>query len=132
MIFKPKSKYELPTFPPEVRATFKKLCKSVPLEKIAEIRDELDQCVVSMENEAKTHTNMNIELARKLAERSRYLLDNYEQFDSQGQALAMGAVHYFAIAQDPISDTAFAGGFDDDAKVMNYVLQELGIEGLFL
>ena len=76
--------------------------------------------------------NMNLALARDLAERCRYLMSHYGDYGQEDRALIMGAVRYFAIAEDPVSEAAFASGFDDDARVMNHVLERLGLEDMII
>jgi hypothetical protein len=59
------------------------------------------------------------------------LLDRYSEFAAYEQSLIVGAVRYFAIADDPFDDETFATGFYDDMRVMNYVMEEIGVEGKF-
>jgi fructose-1,6-bisphosphatase len=40
----------------------------------------------------------------------------------------VGALRYFVSDDDSFSDLEFASGFNDDAEVMNHVLEELGLE----
>jgi hypothetical protein len=55
-------------------------------------------------------------------------LEKYAEHSPAEQALIIGAVRYFAVADDPFDDATFASGFFDDIKVMNHVLERLGME----
>ncbi|MEZ4752837.1 MAG: hypothetical protein R3A13_00780 [Bdellovibrionota bacterium] len=58
-------------------------------------------------------------------------MDDYEDF-SINKSKIVGAVRYFAVAEDPFPDETFASGFDDDARVLNHVLEELGLEEYYI
>ncbi|MCB0353099.1 MAG: hypothetical protein KDD64_06220 [Bdellovibrionales bacterium] len=126
MIFK-KRKHPLPKFPESVIPTFRQLCEAVESDEAQELIPEVDKCMAHFQRLKKKHENMNLQLAYEIADRCRFLLDHYDSFTEEQQSLIMGAVRYFAIADDALSETAFASGFHDDAKVMNYVLEELDL-----
>lgn len=131
MIFK-RTHHPLPKFPPTVRPTFRNLCESLPVENVLAYKDEIENELVSIRERAKENSFINVALAEKLSEKCHLLLDIYEQYDRKKQALMVGAIRYFALANDSFSEEDFASGFDDDAKVMNHVLEELGIEDQFI
>lgn len=132
MIFGKRRNHPLPRFPDTVAPTFRRLCERVPASEAAGILAQVDQCMDGFRELARDHHRLNLSLAEKVAERCRYLLNRYSDYDHQQQALIMGAVRYFAIAEDAMAETEFATGFDDDARVMNYVLEELGLDELYI
>ncbi|MBX7138694.1 MAG: hypothetical protein K1X83_11990 [Oligoflexia bacterium] len=131
MIFKRKT-HKLPNFPPTVRPTFEKLSEALPVENIEAYRGEVDQELARIEKEAKDNDLINVHLARQIAERCHVLLARYHEFPVKLQAKIVGAIRYFALSHDSFSEKHFASGFDDDAKVMNFVLEELGLDDQFI
>lgn len=130
MIFK-KKKYKLPNFPEHVIPTFKQLAlEPLPLENIAAVKQGIAAYFGKLEELSAKHHQINIDLARTLAERSNTLLDMYGELGERQRKLAAGAVLYYMHYDDPLSDMTFGSGFDDDAKVMNHVLEELGLDHL--
>lgn len=75
---------------------------------------------------------VSTDLVKNLYLRSKFLLEHYSEFKPAQQPLIIGAVYYFALDKDASPDTEFATGFDDDAQVMNHVLEELGVVGQFI
>jgi uncharacterized membrane protein YkvA (DUF1232 family) len=55
-----------------------------------------------------------------------------QSFSKNQQALIVGGVRYFTLDDDLISDAAFFTGFDDDAKILNYVLAQIGVNDRFI
>ncbi|MDC0358273.1 hypothetical protein OAO01_05595 [Oligoflexia bacterium] len=132
MFFRKKKQYPLPKFPDTVIPTFRNMCEALPVEKLDELKAELDVCVDRLEDAARNNSNLNISLARQIAQRCDYLIQQYPGYARKKQELVIGAVHYFAIADDPFPEEEFATGFDDDARVMNHVLEALGIDNWYL
>ena len=131
MIFR-RCEYPLPKFPHNVAPIFKRLCVAVPVEKIAQIKSDLDNCMEQMRAEAPEKPNLDIKLADEIGKRCHFLLDRYSELEKKDQALVMGAVRYFVYDDDPFPDGTFATGLDDDATIVNHVLEKLGIEDQFI
>lgn len=125
-------KHKLPQFPPGVSRTFKGLSEPLKPEEIPELRGILDRNLAELADRAKANERIDLALMYELADVAHYLLDQYDRFNTEQRAMVIGAVRYFAIAEDGLPDESYASGFDDDAEVMNYVLEQLGIEGKFL
>jgi uncharacterized membrane protein YkvA (DUF1232 family) len=123
-----KKHYALPNFPPRAKATFWSLCEAVPESSLAGIFKELDTQVAERREEAKKNQNIDKVLLEKLYERSKLLLKKYPGLKDDKRALIIGAIRYFVIVDDELPESDFAAGFYDDVKVMNFVLQEVGIE----
>jgi len=125
-------KHSLPKFPSDVAPTFKALCEDLPVERVKELEPEVDRCLERFQELAEKYPHMNLTLANKIGERSKMLLAKYEDLSKEHRRLVIGAVRYFAVAEDSLSETTFAAGFHDDARVINYVLEELGMSDLCL
>lgn len=131
MIFRRK-KHPLPRFPNTVIPTFKQLARAVSEEEARAMIPQIDECLSKLKIESQKKRNINLELGIEIANTCRYLLSIYPKRSEKERALIIGAVRYFAFADDPFSETDFATGFDDDACVINHVLEALGIEERYL
>ena len=131
MIFWSKKEHKLPKFPATIIPTFKALCECIPVDQIDELREAVEH---NLESARKAHAedpHVDIKTATKLSECSHYLLTRYDEFNDKQKALIVGAVRYSAIADDPFCDATFTTGFNDDMRIMNYVLEELGIHDMY-
>jgi hypothetical protein len=69
---------------------------------------------------------IDMRIAQGLANKSLQLIDRFESLSEKHRILVIGAIRYFADSQDAVSEDGFATGLDDDVKIMNYVLEEIG------
>ncbi len=102
------------------------------MEEIDGLRELVDACIANTRDDAQESPRVDLRTAEDVAQRCRLLLDHYEEFTDDEKALVIGAVRYFVVDEDPFSDDVFASGFDDDAHIVNHVLEQLGIEGMFI
>ena len=130
-IFK-KRQHKLPKFPDTVIPVFKQLCAVLDEGGIAELRKSVDEVLAFHEKHHQEKGDFDIRSAKALAECAYFLLEHYQDYPPKKQALLVGAVRYFAIAEDPFDETIFTSGFHDDAMVMNYVLEELGVTDRYI
>ena len=131
MIFNAK-KHKIPKFPEKIALTFEASCEALPVEAVAELRSAVQQFLAVAQDKYEQNSYFDIDLAGKVGDRCLALLDRYETSSEEERALIVGAVRYFVGGRDAISDEVFASGFTDDAKVINHVLESLGIEDLYL
>ncbi|MGI6680249.1 MAG: hypothetical protein ACOX3T_01990 [Bdellovibrionota bacterium] len=127
-----KKKHKLPSFPKTIKKTFKEYCVNVSLDKIDRLKEKVLEQIEEAKERAGQGRLSDVQLAKEISERCLYLLDHYEDFSPREQKLITGAVCYFAISDDPISEEIFACGYDDDAQVVNYVLEELKIDNMYI
>ena len=130
MIFGKKIKHKLPKFPEGVADAFHSLCEALPVESLPDIRVELTACMDQLYQTMEENSLMDKELAENIYQRCLFLLNNYEGYDDHQRSLAIGAIRYFVVLDDPIPDDAFSSGLYDDAMVMNHVLEQLGAEDM--
>jgi hypothetical protein len=123
-----RERFPLPRFPQTVIPTFRSLCSAVSDEDAAQLISQLQAHLSQIEQDATTAPLLNVDLAHSIGRMSLYLLKRYPEFSIEHKALIIGAIRYFAFAEDALAESTFACGFDDDAKVMNYVLEKLGLE----
>ncbi len=127
-----KKLHKLPKFPAEVAKTFWMLCELLDAEQIELLRKAIDVAEQDFLAEAEKGKKVDIQGVEAIVANCRWLLDNYEHQTDDNKKLIVGAVRYFAAADDPFSDDVFSTGLFDDMKVLNFVLEELGVEGRFL
>lgn len=125
MLFNRK-KHTIPKFPPEIAATFHQHCEAIDTDQLDELRRELGVFIkVSLE---KTDYEIDQTTLNALYDRSLLLLDLYPSRNNKEKSIIIGAIRYFAFAADPFPEEVFATGYNDDVKIMNHVLEELGLE----
>jgi hypothetical protein len=132
MIFGRRTQHPLPKVPANIRSTFRNMCELLSLDEIAELEQLVEEAIQKTRSDAEQSPRIDVKLAEEIVTRCRLLLEHYEEFSEAERRLVVGAVRYFALDEDPFSDDIFASGFDDDARVMNHVLEQLGIEGMFI
>jgi hypothetical protein len=132
MVFWKRKLHKLPKFPPNVIPTFYSLCQVVGEEEISALREAVNHSFRALEGTADDNHYVDLETARDLEELCYFLLSVYKEYPQIKQRLIVGAVRYIAIAEDPFDDSIFASGYFDDKRILNFVLNELGIEGKFL
>jgi hypothetical protein len=126
-MFKQSRTFRLPTFPPRAASHFRRLCEALPPHTVPQLREELEGFYDGVLREVDERPLVNRELVRELYDRASLLLDRYPHLSERHRSLVVGALRYFVSGDDSFSDLDFASGFNDDAEVMNYVLEELGL-----
>ncbi|RME58788.1 MAG: hypothetical protein D6780_06180 [Candidatus Dadabacteria bacterium] len=120
-------KHPLPRFPSTIKEIFETFCST----KIEGVEAEdlsalLSEYMKEIREKAENNPSLDLPLAEAIEDRLNFLIKNFDDYDQKQKSLIIGAVRYFAYASDPYSEEEFATGFFDDAKVLNYVLEELG------
>ncbi len=115
---------------PAIREVFEPMCQALPSEEaqalVPQIRDHAQAIrLVQKENEF-----IDAEMAEQIATALITLFREYDNFSSEHQALVVGAARYFIQSQDVEGDLTPILGCEDDALVLNYVLERLGCDGL--
>jgi hypothetical protein len=131
-MFFSRRKHKLPNFPEEAIPTFRSLCEVLPDEAIPDLSDKLDEAYDTYENRSLENPLMNMRRVQQIYDVAHYLLRQYHSFANHEKSLIVGAVRYFLDDDDVALGAEFFTGFDDDAKIMNHVLEELGVEDRFI
>lgn len=109
---------------PDEQRRFRRLCIETSDEELTELGGVVELHLRQL-TEA-DHPVADTETARKVGAALAELLDGGERFDAQERALIRGAVEYFLLSDDASDDLDDALGFDDDARVLNSVLDRIG------
>ena len=125
-------KHKLPKFPKTVAPTFRALCEDLPADAVPALVTQLGEAFRDIQSKAQNNPLVDVSLAASITNKLNSLLDGYATFTAKQRSLVIGAARYFVHDADPMSDEDFATGYHDDARVLNYVLDQLGFEDGFL
>ena len=81
---------------------------------------------------AKRNELLPVDLAEEIAGKLQGLLRGLGELPAEQQRLVIGAARYFVSTQDVNPDTETVLGLDDDASVLNYVLETIGRTDLLI
>jgi len=111
---------------PRLERHFAPLC--IELDNLAamELRQEIINHVEDFHKALKYNEFLDIDTAIRIAKVLINLLDNYDSYPKSHQKLIVGAARYFVSPHDADPDTTSLLGLDDDAAVLNYVLDTIG------
>ena len=109
---------------PDEQRRFRALCLDTSEEDLGQL-----QAVVELHLSQIAETDnpvADLETADKIGKALTDLLTSGDRFDADERSLIRGAVEYFLLADDASDDLDDALGFDDDARVVNSVLDRIG------
>jgi uncharacterized membrane protein YkvA (DUF1232 family) len=93
--------------------------------------DELGRDIANylerIRKEERENEFIDVGLAEKVARACRELLTRWDSFSSEERKLAQAAANYFVLQQDGDDDLECVLGFEDDAQVVNAVMDALGL-----
>lgn len=125
-------RFPFPNKDPQVRQRFNNLCKVLSQQQIEAIKESISQKVEKLSAAEGMLIGPNIRVAVKLGEVSQALLERYSALDEASQALVAGAVCYFLAELDLTPDATPIIGFDDDVRILNHVLEQVGLSDLYI
>lgn len=82
-------------------------------------------------SEALDNDDVDLGLAARIADALWSMIDETQDRSTADQSAVRGAVDYFVLNRDEVSDFT-PGGFVDDAQVVNRVARELGLDPLIV
>lgn len=109
---------------PDEQDQFRRLCLPTTPEDLAALPEVVDLHLSQIESEA--GPNADVEAAQAIGRSLIALLSAGLTFDDDQRALIRGAVEYFLLVDDASGDLEDVLGFDDDARVLNSVLDRIG------
>jgi len=109
---------------PEEQQQFRRLCMDTSAEEL----EQLNSVVELHMNQIRDFggPNADVETAEAICGSLQGLLSSGVSFDAEERSLIRGAVEYFLLADDASGDLDDALGLDDDARVVNSVLERIG------
>lgn len=109
---------------PEEQDQFRRLCLPTTAEELAALPELVELHLTQLEAEA--GPNADLEMAQAIGRTLITLLGASLPLDDSQRALVRGAVEYFLMVDDASGDLDDVLGFDDDARVVNSVLDRIG------
>lgn len=114
---------------PEEQDRFRRLCLPTSAAELVALSEVVDMHLRHVSGEMADNANADLETAQKISRSLLALLASGMAFDGEQRALIRGAVEYFLMVDDAAGDLDDVLGFDDDARVLNSVLDRLGLPG---
>ena len=110
-----------------VDSVFGPLCDATPPEQTAQLKDQVRLHVERVRQALRYNEFLDVKSAEQIAGILLKLLDEYEEYPQEQQALIVGAARYFVQTDDADPDTASVLGLEDDVTVLNHVLDQIGL-----
>jgi len=109
---------------PDEQRRFRRLCIDTSAEELEQLTEVVGIHLDHVRDNAGPSTDL--ETAELVAEAATKLLAFCRDFDRRDRAMIRGAVEYFILNDDASDDLEDVLGFDDDARVLNSVLDRIG------
>ena len=107
-------------------ALFNSLCILTLPAEIAELEEQVALHLAQIEAHHRHNEFLDVDLAGRLTAELLHLLERYSDYGAEQQQLITGAVRYFVHTNDVESDMHSILGMDDDVRVLNHVLTQIG------
>lgn len=109
---------------PDEQRRFRRLCIDTSADELEQLGDIVELHLGQVRANAGAMTD--VETAELVAEAIVKVLTHAREFDGEQRALVRGAAEYFVLNDDASDDLDDVLGFDDDARVLNSVLDRIG------
>ena len=109
---------------PDEQRRFRRLCIETSDEELRQLISVVDMHLDHIKSNAVPATD--VETAEMIGASLSSLLTSSIEFDGDSRSQIRGAVEYFLLTDDADGDIEDALGFDDDARVLNTVLDRIG------
>ncbi|MGI9596252.1 MAG: hypothetical protein ACR2QK_08835 [Acidimicrobiales bacterium] len=109
---------------PDEQRRFRRLCIATSPEDLTQLATVIELHIDHIRTNAGQATD--VETAEMIAESLTKLVDSGIEFEDDARAQIRGAVEYFLLTDDAEDDLDNVLGFDDDARVVNTVLDRIG------
>jgi len=109
---------------PDEQQRFRRLCIETSAEDLGQLGEVIELHLDQIKANAGSVTD--VETAELVAQAACKVLTYADQFNAQERAMVRGAIEYFLLNDDASDDLDDALGFDDDARVLNSVLDRIG------
>jgi hypothetical protein len=110
---------------PDEQDRFRRLCLPTTPDELAALPEVVELHLAQI-TDARIGGSTDVETAQRIGQALIALLTGGSVFDDDQRALVRGAVEYFLMVDDASGDIEDVLGFDDDARVLNAVLDRIG------
>lgn len=109
---------------PKEQLQFRRLCIETPSSEFEPLAETINIHLEQVKDRAIPDTD--VETAEMVASSLLALLAAPDDFEADDRALIRGAAEYFLLDDDAAGDIDNVLGFDDDARILNSVLDRIG------
>jgi uncharacterized membrane protein YkvA (DUF1232 family) len=121
----PMSHTLFPQLAPGVQRAFDPLCSPLAPAEVAQVKAEVENHVGAIRLASRRNEFLDVVTAERIGAVLAILLDQYQVCPEPHQALIAGAARYFVRELDVDPDTTSLLGLEDDAAVLNFVLDAI-------
>lgn len=125
-------RFPYPSTNEEAAKLFWSLCKDVPQEEIPSVLAAVKEALKHIEGFEGSLLGPDLNAAREICSRLELLLSRYAEHPGEERSLIIGAALYFVTTKDFKHDYEPLVGLDDDARILNHVLEKLNLTTLFV
>lgn len=105
----------------------------VPRAEIPSLKTRIDAHLERVRGALTRNEFVNLPLAQRVADVLKQILSDYpDLLGDHSRAWVIGATRVFLETHDVLDDLASPIGFDDDARILNAVLRDIGREDLLI
>lgn len=101
--------------------------RALPVEAVPDLREILSLYLDQVRQLQEEHPFIDLDLVERIGVACSALLDLYGDLEEPARAAVVGAIRYFVIEEDAEGDLDSIVGFDDDARVVNWVINRFGL-----
>jgi len=109
---------------PDEQRRFRRLCIATTVEELTQLDSVVEMHLDHIRTNAGPATD--VETAEMIGDALTKLVTSGLDFNGESRSQIRGAVEYFLLMEDADGDMDDALGFDDDARVLNTVLDRIG------
>lgn len=118
---------------PREREALLERAQALAPDEVPSLADGIDHYLLRIHEALSRNEFLNVDLAQRVGTTLKALLAMYSDLASnQTRALVIGATRFFLETNDVLADLDSPLGFDDDARVLNAVLRDIGREHLLV
>jgi len=110
---------------PAVQHLFESMCELLPDEEARALEPAVREHARAIRAAQENNEFLDAETAEQIAVALVALLADYDGYADSQKMLLIGAARYFIQSQDAEGDLTSILGCDDDAEVLNYVVEQL-------
>ena len=126
-------RYPIPSKPENLKEVFLSFCENLQPEQVSRLISRLRDRQQQLQHpKEETFLAPNSELGARIASVCIQLLESYDDLAVEPRELIAGATLYFLAERDFTPDDTPVVGYDDDARLLNHVLERIGHEQLFV
>jgi uncharacterized membrane protein YkvA (DUF1232 family) len=111
---------------PNLEKIFTTLCDDISPSQVSELQKQIIDHVQDVRDALQQNEFIDLDLAERISRVLLTILGEIPSYPEIHRRMIIGAARYFVLSQDAQADFKSVLGFDDDLKILNYVLRFIG------